>query len=244
MKDNFSTGSDQYAQYRPTYPLSFFEYLNTIVPNKHSAWDCATGNGQIAHQLTHYFDTVCATDISTPQLANAIQNEKISYSLQAAEHTNFPDNYFDLVIIGQAIHWFDFDQFYKEVRRTVKKQGIIIVIGYGKLEITPELDELIENFYTNILGPYWDKERKYIDDHYQTIPFPFEIKQTPDFEHNVQWTFEHLIGYLGTWSAVKHYMEQKVHNPIDLVYNTLKAAWGKTNVRTIIFPLLLKVGKI
>lgn len=244
MKDNFSTASDQYAQYRPGYPTAFFEYLNTILHNKSKAWDCGTGNGQIAGQLVHYFDNVYATDISAAQLANAIPGPKISYSLQAAEHTNFPDNYFDLVIIGQAIHWFDFDPFYKEVNRKVKSGGIIVVIGYGKLEITPELDTLIADFYTNIVGPYWDKERTYIDEEYQTIPFPFKTIQAPHFEHELQWTLEHLIGYLGTWSAVKHYKAANNSDPIKLIYQALKKAWGTESLRTIKFPLLLRVGKV
>lgn len=33
MKDNFSTNSSQYAQYRPTYPKEVFEYLKTLIKN-------------------------------------------------------------------------------------------------------------------------------------------------------------------------------------------------------------------
>src|SRR5688500_3375204 len=43
MKDNFSTQSDQYARFRPGYPPEFFNYLNSILLAKDSAWDCGTG---------------------------------------------------------------------------------------------------------------------------------------------------------------------------------------------------------
>ena len=48
MKDNFSKDSDLYAKYRPTYPKELFTYLFDLVENKDFAWDCATGNGQVA----------------------------------------------------------------------------------------------------------------------------------------------------------------------------------------------------
>lgn len=34
IKDNFSTQSDKYAKYRPTYPSNFSDYLNAIIPIK------------------------------------------------------------------------------------------------------------------------------------------------------------------------------------------------------------------
>ena len=42
MKDNFSTQSDKYAKYRPSYPGSLFKYLLTLVPDNTHAWDCGT----------------------------------------------------------------------------------------------------------------------------------------------------------------------------------------------------------
>ncbi|HEY5392662.1 MAG TPA: class I SAM-dependent methyltransferase, partial [Hanamia sp.] len=106
MKDNFSLHSDKYAKYRPTYPLEFFKYLNSLVPNKQNAWDCGTGNGQVAFELSKTFDHVFATDISQSQIDNALRSDNISYSVQPAEKTNFKDHRFDLIVIAQAIHWF------------------------------------------------------------------------------------------------------------------------------------------
>lgn len=222
MKDNFSSQSDQYAKYRPTYPMSFFDYLNTIVKSKNTAWDCGTGNGQVAVQLAKSFKNVYATDISKAQLEQAFHHDSIEYSVQSAEETNFPNNFFDVILVAQAVHWFDFDKFYKEVRRTAKKEAKLVIIGYGKLEINPILDQIINDFYKNVIGKYWDKERRYIDQNYQTIPFPFEELEVPTFSNTYDWTLEHLIGYLNTWSAVKHYYKKNGENPIDLIYPKLE----------------------
>lgn len=244
MKDNFSSQSDNYAKFRPTYPSDFFDYLNSIVPNRKNAWDCGTGNGQIAYELAKSFDTVFATDISQSQIDNALKAENIKYSIQPAEKTNFDNQIFDLISVAQAIHWFNFEKFYTEVERTAKENAKLCVVGYGRIEISPQIDNIIANFYTKIIGKYWDKERKYIDENYETIPFPFTEIQTPKFQNTHQWNLEHLIGYLNTWTAVKHFIRQNDHNPINEFEIELKQHWKKGEIKEVKFPILLRVGKI
>jgi ubiquinone/menaquinone biosynthesis C-methylase UbiE len=244
MKDNFSLQSDQYAKYRPTYPNDFFDYLNSIVPNKQSAWDCGTGNGQVAYELAKTFHHVFATDISQSQIDNALQSDNIEYSVQPSENTNFAEHFFDLIVIAQAIHWFDFEKFYTEAKRTAKENALLCVIGYGRIKISEQIDKVITDFYENILGIYWDKERKYVDENYETIPFPFTEIHTPKFVNQHQWTLEHLIGYLNTWSAVKHFFKQNGYNPIDKLQSEFELYWNKDEIKEVKFPLLLRIGKI
>ena len=244
MKDNFSSQSDRYAKYRPTYPSDLFEFLNLKVQNKNNVWDCGTGNGQVAYELANTFDNVFATDISQSQIDNALKADNISYSVQPAEKTNFDNGLFDLIVVAQAIHWFDFDKFYTEVKRTAKNNALLCVIGYGKLEISEQIDKAITDFYDNIIGKYWDKERKYIDENYQTIPFPFDEIQTPNIVNIQYWTLEHLIGYLNTWSAVKHFIRQNKYNPIDKLQKDIEQIWDNEQTKQVYFPLLLRIGRI
>src|SRR5579872_3040035 len=97
MKDNFSAASDKYARFRPSYPDALFDYLLSLVPSKDYAWDCGTGNGQIAQKLAPYFEHLSATDISAKQLENPQTAGNIEYSVQPAEQTSFPPNHFDLI---------------------------------------------------------------------------------------------------------------------------------------------------
>ncbi len=243
MKDNFSLQSDKYLLYRPNYPRELFSFLLAQLHNNKSAWDCGTGNGQIAIELAKYFDKVYATDISKQQIENALAKQNIIYSVQPAEATNFADNTFDLITVAQAIHWFDFEKFYAEAKRVAKPQAIIAVIGYGLIKTFDEADAIIEAFYFNTLGTFWDAERKYIDENYLTIPFPFQEIKSPQFSNELYWNFEHLIGYLGTWSAVKHYTKAKGENPIHLIEQKLKQCWGN-DTRKVKFDILLRVGNI
>lgn len=242
MKDNFSIQSHHYVKFRPCYPIGLYSFLLSLVKDKQAAWDCGTGNGQIARELSGFFNRVYATDISKAQLDNAFKADNIFYKRECAETTDFPDSIFDLITVGQAIHWFDFDSFYTEVRRTLKPEGILAVIGYGLMTADTNTNEIINRLHHDIVGPYWDEERKYIDEEYQTIPFPFKEIKAPVFKNEFDWTFEQLIGYLNTWSAVQHYIRSNGQNPIDLVYEDLQESWQYNPNKTVVFPILLKVG--
>ena len=242
MKDNFSTQSSSYARYRPAYPQELYKFLKEKLTITETAWDCGTGNGQVAGELANFFQKVEATDISKQQLENAVKKPNIQYSVKRAEETNFPDNSFDLITVAQAVHWFNFKTFYNEVERVLKPNGIIALIGYSLFKSNLETDKLIHKFYKDIIGPFWDEERRYLNEKYQTIPFPFQEIETPAFQQEYQWSFDHLIGYLETWSAVKHYEKEKGENPVNLIKNELKTAFGNKN--KIVFPILLRLGKL
>ena len=244
MKDYFSKQSVQYAKFRPVYPGSLYSFLLPLLEHKRIAWDCGTGNGQVANELAKHFDKVYATDISQHQLDNAIKKHNIIYQQAPAENSGFPNNSFDLITVAQAIHWFDFNAFYREVIRTMLPNGILTVIGYGLFQSDKNTDTIINNFYTNIIGPYWDKERKYIDEKYQSIPFPFKEIESFPFINEYQWSFDQFIGFLGTWSAVQHYIKEKGDDPVQLIYDHLKEGWGNKPLKSIRFSLFLRIGKV
>lgn len=243
MKDLFTKQSAAYAKFRPSYPKEIFDFLNTQVKERNTAWDCATGNGQVAALLAEHFNKVYATDISEGQLSKAIQKPNITYKIEPAEKTSFAEGMFDLITVAQAIHWFDFDKFYSEVKRTLKPEGIIAVIGYTLPKIDDEVDAILMHFYEGILDGYWDKERKYIDEMYATIPFPFHELQAPIFIAQYFWDAEQFIGFLNTWSATQHYIDKNNSNPVDLVADDLRKCWRPNSKKTIVFPIMLRVGK-
>ena len=162
--------------------------------------------------------------------------------MQPAEKTNFQGNTFDLITVAQAIHWFNFKDFYKEAKRVLKPNGMIAVIGYSLFKSTLETNKVIWKFYNDVIGSFWDEERRYLDEKYKTIPFPFQEIKAPEFQQEHQWSFEHLIGYLETWSAAKHYEKVNGENPVNLIKKELKTAFGNEN--KIVFPILLRLGKL
>ena len=243
MKDNFSNHAADYAKYRPVYPEALYNHLYSLVQNTEAAWDVATGNGQVAAVLSQSFKRVLATDLSAQQLEQAPQVPNIDYRVQTAEEDFDANEQFDLITVAQAIHWFDFENFYKQVYLHLKPEGVLAVIGYSVLETDGKLNDIIQHFYTEITNEYWDPERKYLDAHYQSIPFPLEEVELPKLQMQVSWTQDQLLKYLNTWSAVKHYEKEHHLNPIDLIAEAVKENWGPDEYRMFEFPLLLRVGK-
>ena len=243
-RDYFSGHSKLYATFRPTYPEALYQFIFKHLNSKSIAWDCATGNGQVARYLSARFEKVLATDIRQQQLDNAFQAENILYSIASAEKTNFPDQSTDLITVAQALHWFTAEDFYGEVNRVAKPGAIVAIWGYNVLSASPEVDKIIEDFYLNTTGPYWDERRKLLDDEYQTIPFPFEKIPFPKIEMETAWSLEHLTGYLSTWSATQKFIKVNGFDPVTAVYENLKPLWKEGEMKVIRFPLFGKIGRV
>lgn len=243
MKDNFSTHSDRYARFRPQYTNDIVEFIVSQVANRNAVWDVGTGNGQLAVKLANYFKEVQATDISESQLANALQKPNIVYSKQPAEQTNFSKHQFDLITVAQAIHWFDLPRFYAEVKRTLKPAGLFVALGYQLCQIEG-MDDLILEFYEKKVGPYWDPERKIIEQEYRTLSFPFDDLGTSHFQLPNQWSLDDLLGYLSTWSAVRHYEQARGTNPVREYEEKFRAMWGEDAVKRVVTLVFVRVGRI
>ncbi|MBS0290659.1 MAG: class I SAM-dependent methyltransferase [Proteobacteria bacterium] len=243
---HFAKNSEQYKLYRPNYPEELFTYLESLVVDKHLAWDCGTGNGQAAVSLAKRFDVVIASDINVEQLNAAPKVDAIHYHCWPAEKTELEDQSVDLITIAQALHWFKFDSFYQEVKRVAKQGGIVAAWCYSLGNISSTIDPIIRRLYVNILGDkYWPPERKYVEEEYCTIPFPFQRISPPSFVINQNLNFNQLIGYLGTWSAVKEYEKQKEQNPINRILPELQSVWGDPlQPRLMVWPLHLIIGRV
>jgi SAM-dependent methyltransferase len=244
MKDNFSDRSQLYARHRPGYPNELIDFIISKTKNRHRVWDCATGNGQVASVLAEHFDRVDATDISESQLSHAIQRENIHYRIAAAENSGLDDHIFDLITVGQAIHWFDFDDFYKEVHRVMKPGGLLTVFGYGNVQFGDAVDNVVAKLYSGILDGYWDPERRYLDEEYQSLPFPFQEIPVPNFTMPVEWERESFLGYLQSWSASQHYRRKNGVDPVDLVRDEFNSVWKDHEIKNTVFPLYVKMGVV
>jgi SAM-dependent methyltransferase len=242
-KDLFSQQAASYAGFRPGYPQSLIEHILQSTTGRTNAWDCATGNGQAATLLAPHFQHVYATDISEKQLANAVPAPNIHYSVGSAENSGLPENSMDLVSVAQAYHWFDFNRFEQEVRRVLKPGGKIAIWGYGLFySNNDKFNQAVQDFYSGVLGKYWDPERSWVDKHYATVPFPFD--PLPDFESTMKYSWDRrkLQGFLDSWSAVQHYKREQTVDPVAPWIESV-ASFLETPLE-VFFPVFLKMGQI
>ncbi|MGI8655837.1 MAG: class I SAM-dependent methyltransferase [Pyrinomonadaceae bacterium] len=243
FKNYFSTQAAHYAKHRPTYPPALFEYLHSVTPLHNQAWDCATGNGQAALGLAPFFKHVIATDASDAQIANATKHENVTYRVADALHTNIPDCSIDLITVAQALHWFELEKFYEEVRRVSVPEGILAVWSYNLLNVSPELDQMICRYYDDVVGAYWPPERKLIEDGYRSLLFPFEELNAPPPAMQAEWSLDELLGYLRSWSATQRFIETRGVDPLTNFADELRKAWdAPEEKKTVVWPLSIRVG--
>jgi ubiquinone/menaquinone biosynthesis C-methylase UbiE len=244
-KDLFSEQSKLYAQFRPTYPKQLFNYILQFVGERKTAWDCATGNGQAATVLADYFQKVEASDISQAQIENAVKRENVQYHICPAETTPFPENSFDLITVAQAYHWLNWKEFHNEATRVGKRNAVIAIWTYDTLFSDDEnVNGIIQHFYHHITGPYWDKERKYVDERYSTVDFDFEPLPPEKFQTVIKWNKEQLEGFFQSWSAVRNYIKSNKRNPVALVKKDINTVWSAGEQKEFYFPIYLRIGRI
>ena len=244
FEDHFSKQSQTYAQYRPHYPDEIYAYLASITPGHSLAWDCGTGNGQAAVGLAKYFDNVHATDASAEQVSRAYPHPNVQYRVEPAEQVSLSDSSVDLVTVAVAIHWFNFDEFYREVKRVLKQDGILAAWTYNLTEISPQIDALTRHYYFTVLNGFWPERIRYLEEGYKTIPFPFDEIHHPAFAMQANWTLDQFAGFLNSWSATQRYKEQNGQHPLEIIWKELSAAWGNENdQRSIRWPLHFRIGK-
>jgi SAM-dependent methyltransferase len=244
FEDHFSKQSQTYAQYRPTYPAQIYAYLASLTPEHALAWDCGTGNGQAALGLAEHYQKVHASDASADQIGRAVPHERVEYHVEPAEHVSLPDSSTDLVTVAVAIHWFQFDDFYREVRRVLKPGGILAAWTYNLTEISPQVDPLVGRYYREILGAYWPERIQYLEAKYKTIPFPFEEITPPAFAMEVMWDLKQFAGFLDSWSATQRYKAEHGRHPLEQLWPELVSAWGDENqARPVRWPLHFRIGR-
>lgn len=185
-----------YAKFRPHYPPALFALLSSLMPPRTPEnrflrlWDVGTGSGQLVTDLLPFVDSAIATDISEKQLSLAPPHSKVTYRVATAEESGLESESVDVITVAQALHWFNFEKFYRECERVSKPNALLFCVGYGNCVIedvsatgtesssfsssaTAALNHEMKRFYAETMGPYWSAERKLIDDEYKTIPFPF-----------------------------------------------------------------------
>lgn len=182
-KADFSYSS--YAELRPSYPRSLynliFSYHNG--PRQLCA-DLGCGPGIVTRQVAQDFDTVIGVDPSPGMIEQAqastdmIVYPNISFQSGPAETLRcFGDNSVDVVLSGQAAHWFEYPRVWAELARVLRKGGTVAFWTYGNPFFVdyPRATDIVQEWSSNTadenkLGRYWSQPgRSFVEDLYRPL---------------------------------------------------------------------------
>jgi len=244
FKDHFSAQAELYAQARPTYPVALFEWLAKQCARHDMVWDAGCGNGQASVALARYFTDVFASDPSATQIEAAAAHAHVRYAVEPAEQCSLAAASADLVTVAQALHWFDHERFYSEVRRVLKPGGVIAAWTYGRSSVTPDIDAVFMGLYEGVLGAYWPPERRHIEAGYATLPFPFAEIATPELQLRCDWTLPQYLAYLRSWSASQRFLQATGRDAVGEFADALAEVWGDPEkVRAVTWPMQVRAGR-
>ncbi|KAM0271616.1 hypothetical protein ACHAQH_009043 [Verticillium albo-atrum] len=164
-----------YAAFRPSYPASLFKTVlayHRAPSTSGTLLDLGCGHGLIARALSPHFSRVTAIDPSAgmvKQASDLTNDPKITFRQASSESLSFmPDGSVDLVVAGQASHWFDYNKVWPELARVVRSGGSLAFWGYKDNVLIgfPEVNTILENVCygegevvpgMESMAAYWEK---------------------------------------------------------------------------------------
>lgn len=243
----FGQAAADYAAARPTYPAALFDWIAEAAPCRDRVWDVGTGTGQAAVDLAARFKAVHATDFSAGQIAAAKVAPNITYVMAPAESSRLPDHWADAVTAANALHWFDFDKFWPEVRRVSRPGALFAAWGYNWFFVSNAFDADVTTRFRNLIAPFWAPNNRLNWDGYRDadIRFPFTRVSHPAFTIELAWSFSQIMAFMQTWSA---YRLSRNDAAVSKAMDELLAGFAKTYRADEIFqvrmPLVMVAGKI
>ncbi|HKR12888.1 MAG TPA: class I SAM-dependent methyltransferase [Pyrinomonadaceae bacterium] len=146
--DRFTSRVENYARYRPGYPVAIVDLLKTEcgLTSASIAADVGSGTGKLSEIFLANGNVVIGVE---PNAAMRAAAEKIFHDQPlfrsvdgAAEATTLADTSVDLVAAGQAFHWFDPARTRTEWIRILKPGGWAALIWNDReLQTTPFLSD-------------------------------------------------------------------------------------------------------
>ena len=115
--------------------------------------------------------------------------------------------------------------------------------AYNLLHVEPAIDEVVNRYYYEVVGPFWPPERKLVEQ-FADLPFPFHKVDAPKFEMTAQWNLDHLLGYLQTWSSTQRFIAAKGSDPLEQIMDELRSRMGEraADTKRYFGHWLLRIG--
>jgi len=191
----FTNRVDNYVKYRPSYPAAIIPLLESecgLTSEKVIA-DVGSGTGFLTELFLKHGNEVLGIEPNT-EMRLAGERLLAKYpsfvSMNAtAEATTLADNSIDLIVAGQAFHWFDRVAAKVEFKRILKPNGWVVLVWNGfRVETSAVVrgyHELLVQYGTDYQEvsrevETCDIETFFSPGKYRTAHFPF--KQIFDFE--------------------------------------------------------------
>ena len=206
--ERFSDRVENYVKYRPDYPSAVTERLQElkILNNNYVVADIGSGTG-ISSKL--FLQNGCEVFGIEPnqEMRHAaevfLKDENKFHSVNApAENTTLENNSVDIVLAGQAFHWFDVEKSKTEFKRILKPNGNVVLMWNDRRTDSTDFLKAYEDLLKMFGTDYLKVNHKNIDEKIFDSFFGINKWKTFSVENFQDFTFEGLKGRLFSSSYV------------------------------------------
>lgn len=151
----FSDRVENYAKYRPSYPIQLINHLkeNSIIKTGQNIADIGSGTGIFSQLLLSTGNRIFAVEPNKEMRLKAeqsLQSNPLFISVNGtAENTTLKENSIDIITAAQSFHWFDLKKTKDEFKRILKPEGYIVLVwNVRDSEASPflfEYDKMLRN---------------------------------------------------------------------------------------------------
>ena len=249
MSDNgwvsFSSALDYEVsrpQYEQTVIPAIFNYCGT--DRVALAVDVACGTGQLSRHLSPRCDRVLGLDVSPEQIETArhvIKASNVSFhqcSVFDAQKTlgGLGALPVDLITVGVASHYFHGPQFYDEMRRCLRKDGVLAEVCYW-IRNLENCSESVSNKCVQFVNAlFQDCQSNFGVEHFLQRYRLFDVRMDNvkrfDTVMREEWTYSNLAVYYGS----SNIWVSKRREEIERFFRELEKLDGKKSV-TVAFDV-------
>ncbi|MDQ3048051.1 MAG: class I SAM-dependent methyltransferase [Bacteroidota bacterium] len=221
--NRFSNRVENYIKYRPSYPADAVAFLKAegLLNSSARIADIGSGTGISAELFLKEGYTVLGVE-PNDEMRLAAENLIGHYtdfkSVNAtAEDTSLEKDSVDLIIAGQAFHWFDTVRCKREFKRILNKNGFVVLMWNDRRIKSSLFLQAYEDFIRMFATDYLEVNHKNIEDKVFEEFFDGEYK-TKTFLNN------HLLDLEGLKGRVlsSSYMPAEEHKDFDFMMSVLK----------------------
>lgn len=168
--NRFSNRVENYIKYRPDYPAETIIFLkqNNILKPESVIADIGSGTGISTELFLKQGNKVYAVEPNKEMREAAerlLKGNKNFISIDAtAEDTALKSKSIDLIIAGQAFHWFDKKKSKVEFQRILKNEGTVVLMWNDRRTTSTEFLRVYEDFIKMFATDYNEVNHKNIDE--------------------------------------------------------------------------------
>lgn len=168
--NRFSDRVESYIKYRPDYPtelISFFSKEIGMDQNSVIA-DIGSGTGISSELFLKNGNKVIGVE-PNKEMRSAAERLLSTYEgftsvAATAEKTDLEKESVDVIVAGQAFHWFDKAKCKEEFKRILKKNGTVVLIWNDRRTDSTEFLRTYEDFIIKHATDYLEVNHKNLDD--------------------------------------------------------------------------------